>query len=501
MTERAPRDVAGVVVPIAQLGVSVGLFWLFGATEEKDLFDAAMSLPWFIMASLAGPPVAALLRRLLESPDLEGDLWETRRVFTSSFRGLLSLHAVITAMGVLTSRWVAAGLFPGVPDTVRFAGVLRIGFVTYFLMGITTVLTAGALAKERRALQWVAPSGQVVGVLGAIIGMGGAPGVEDLAWGGLVGSALALVVVAWRVDRSGIGLDWTTPWVHRSVRSIVDAVAPSVGLAGLFGIEAMLPAIGGQYAGAGAIGVLTGVRWLVVTAASITVVPIAIGDAEVDLETEGPSRWLRGAVVAEASRLLPFAALGLGLVIGLSGPLVAALFQRGAFQQSAAETAALLTATMSVTIPFNALSAVIRRSGDRAGQASRTTIGGMSTLALASIPGVLLAADALGSSGVALTWTVVVSTLGGTTVWSWFRGSPTREKEHLGRRLITSTVVAGATAAVGLAVSALGSTMDAPVIAISVVGVIAAGAGWFWTLRVLGVDPEIGVDRIDGGDR
>ncbi len=501
MTERAPRDVVGVVVPTAQLLVSVGLFWLFGATEEKDLFDAAMSLPWFIMASLAGLPVAALLRRLLESADLEGDLWETRRVFTSSYRGLVSLHAVITAMGVLTSRWVAAGLFPGVPDTVRLASVLRIGFVTYFLMGSTILLTAGAQAKERRALQWAAPSGHLIGVFGAIVGIGGTPGVEDLAWGGLVGSAVGLVVVAWRVDRAGIGLDWTTPWAHRSLRSIVDAITPSVGLAALFGIEALVPAIGGQYAGAGAIGVLTGVRWLVVAAASLTVLPIAIGDAEVNLDTDGPSRWLRGAVVAEASRSLPFAALGLGLVIGLSSPLVASLFQRGAFQQSATETAALLTATMSMSIPFNALSAVIRRYGDRTGQASKTTIGAMSAVALASIPGVLLAADALGSSGVALTWTVVVSTLGATTVWSWFRGSPAREKEHLGRRLINSIVAAGATAALGLTVSALGSTLEAPAIAVAVVGVIAAGVGWFSTLRVLGVDPEIGVDRIDGGDR
>jgi hypothetical protein len=459
----------------AQLAITTMLFWIAGATREKDLFDAAATMPWFLLVVAAGPHAGLAIRRAVaEAGD---DPWERRRTFTAALRTILVTYALLTSLGVAASAWLSTVLFPAVDQTARLGALLRITLFGYFLLGMTLVLAQGTAREGNRIGGWIGPLLQAGGAAVATVLFGTDVRIEDVAWGATAGAATALALVAWRVERFGLGFDWTTPWQHRSLKTFAGHVLPGTSMATVLAVETTLPALGGQFAGEGTIGAVAGVRWVVVSVAWIAL---------------GSSTTSEGRSSIRASRLHR-SGLGLGVLVGLATPLVVTLFDWGRMQPAATDTMSLLLVIAAVGTPF-----VVITIGSLPSAAARSTVVLTAALVLATLPIAVSAGKAVGSSAVAATWSLHVAAVASVLLYR----SPSVDRVRPESRIIMSAA-AGAVAAlaVALGIAWIGDRLQSPAPITAVLGFTAAVAAWAQTLKAYGEDPSaiLGVRRSERG--
>ncbi|MDH5295126.1 MAG: hypothetical protein OEW91_15725, partial [Acidimicrobiia bacterium] len=306
---------------------------------------------------------------------------------------------------------------------------------------------------------------------------------ESFVWGLLVGSAVAVAVAAWRFERAGMTFEWNTPWRHRSLPPLIRRTWPLTLLSLAFAAERVLPGLAGQFAGDGAVGVLTGARAVAIAAVGIGTVAAGLGGIEPEASTTADNRWFRALVTSILLKTVTIATFATALIVGLARPFVATIFGYGAIDEPGIEAIATSLIWFGVGIAPMSLAAVYLRAQARSGQVHRGGWAGLvaSALAVPALSGLL---DSMGSTGVGigwLVWCLIAAAVSG--VW-WHRAGTADELTGVTRHVAGSLVAAAAAGGVATVLAAVTTSIPGQVVV--VVGGVVSFLVWRAVLRLVG---------------
>jgi len=419
----ARAEAAGVPAAAALLAASVllsrGLGFVreallayrVGAGGQADAYYAAFQLPDLLNHFLAAGALSIAFLPLYTQVRERGEAAADRLLATMI--GTLGLLAVVvTGAMALGAGPLIAAQFPGFDAethalTVRLTRIVLPGQV-FFLVG--GVVQASLLARGRFAAAAIAPLVyNACIVLGGVV-LGPTLGVEGFAWGALLGAILGPLGCPWLDARRRVRLGVRVAPGDPGFRRYLWLAAPIVAGFSLLTVDEWYGRWFGGRIGEGAIALLAYARRLM--QAPVAVIGQAVAAAA---QPALASLWAAGRG-AELDRVLGTtlrAALGLAVLAGaaclaLAGPLVAFVYERGAFGAAASAETARLLAIFSLTVP----SWVVQQIAVRAFYARSETWRPMflgSAFALAAIPVYLVLGQRHGVAGVAAAGVVAMT--------------------------------------------------------------------------------------------
>ncbi|MGA0530927.1 murein biosynthesis integral membrane protein MurJ [Hansschlegelia sp. KR7-227] len=385
---------------------------LLGAGPLADAFMVAFRLPNHFRAIFAeGAFNAAFVPRYTRALTREGE--GAAKGFAEDVLALtVTAQLVLLVLALAFAPLVVAALAPGFSEEpgqlALTAGLTRITFPYLLLISVMTLIAAVLNAHDRFAAAASASILLNVCMIGALLLKDFFPTVAHaLAVGVLVSGFAQLGLVWWDLRRSGRSLKLRLPRITANVREFLRGFGPAViGSAGIqiamFAdtiIASFLPTGSVSYLyyadrlyqlPLGVVGIAIGTVLLPELARRIAADDMAGARAQLN-------RALEGALLMS----LPFVAL----FAAASGPVVAALFGRGAFDAKAVEGAAAALQAYAVGLP----AVIAVGCVTRAFQASGDTVTPVKALAVATIANVTLKVLLVGSflhAGLALATSV-----------------------------------------------------------------------------------------------
>ncbi|MGF1667756.1 MAG: hypothetical protein ACFCVC_15970 [Acidimicrobiia bacterium] len=480
MTSRTRRlaVVLMVAAPLAEVIRHAVLFAGMGATADKDLFDAAWTIPDLMVLALAGP---YLTLALAPAPgNVFGSDRETIRTTTAVVRLVSLVVVTLTALGVALSNQLAGVVFPRVADTVALAGLMRVAFAAAMFVTLGGVLAAAASTRRDGWLVWM-PG---VHLLGVVVGGLVADGPESYGWGRLGGSAAGLILAAVMASRAGVTFEWTTPRAHRSLPGRWRTARPMIVMAVLFGSGAVWIRVAGQFAGEGSLGVIAAVHALVVLLAAIVGTH---GLASPPIVSD--NAWLRAAESAAVRLVITRSLLVAVLVGSLAHPITGVAYQWGLLSPEATDTAAILLMFVAPAIPLVAAAPLYLRVW--AGRRRAAAITGLAGAAVA-VAATWAGSQTLGSSGVVLGWVAWSAAITIPTAVAWHRANDRAVLSHL----VVSALAAGAGGVIAVLLASVGDRLGVTTPVTWLVAAGAAVAAWMWVGRLVGLrEATVGTAR------
>ena len=471
---------------------------LLGAGPLADAFMIAFRLPNHFRAIFAeGAFNAAFVPRYARALTREGE--EAARGFGEDVLSItLVAQAVLLVAALVFSPLVVAALAPGFSDEpaqlAMTAELTRITFPYLLLISAMTLIAGVLNAHDRFAAAASASILLNICMIAALMAAGWFPTVAHaLAWGVLASGFAQLGLVWWDMRRAGIGLGLRLPRFTANVKNFLTGFGPAVlGSAGVQ-IAMFADTILASFLPTGSVSYLYYADRLYQL--PLAVVGIAVGTVLLPElarrlaadDRAGARDRLNRALEGALLMTLPFVAL----FAAAAGPVVAALFGRGAFDANAVAGSAAALQAYAIGLP----AIVALRCVTPAFHASGDTTTPVKALAVATIVNVGLKFLLIGSflhAGLAFATSVGAWVNLGLLVWLLRR----REGFAPDRRFVVNlTSYAAATAlsvAAILAVLAPAARLKglipafpdlAPAAVIGFAGVAAysvvAGAGWW----------------------
>jgi putative peptidoglycan lipid II flippase len=324
-----------------------------GAGPVADAFFVALKLPNLFRRLFGeGAFNAAFVPAFASTLATEGRA--QAQALAERMGTLMSLWlGVLVVLGMVFMPQVMRGLAPGFADNpAKFALAVELTRITfpYLLFICLTALVAGVLnGLDRFAAAAAAPvffnllSMAALLVLTPYVATAG----HALAWGVTASGVVQLALVWWAARRAGMALNLLRPpAVTPAVRQVLKRMIPGVIGAGVVQLNLAVDIIIASLLPSGAISFLYYADR--VAQLPLGVIGVAVGTALLPLL----ARQLRGGQALSAHRsmnratelaLLLTVPAAVGLAVA-SGPIIAALFQRGAFgaAEAAASSAALV---------------------------------------------------------------------------------------------------------------------------------------------------------------
>ena len=352
----AMLTVGGVtlVVKLAAAAKEIVVAYQFGTSDELDAFLIAFLLPQFAINLIAGSFNAALIPTYIQVREQEGQREAQRllsgiMILSVGFLVALSVVLAITASYVLPL--VASGF---AAEKLAVAQSLYYGLlVTLVLSGLATTWGAVLNAENSFALPAVVPVGTSIVTVLVVI-------VTAQYWGGsalvvgTVGGALVEVgLMGWALAREGISLIPRWCGTSPAVKQVLGQYAPMIAAAFLMGgmgvvsqsMAAMLDpgSVSALAYGSKLTNLLLGIG---ATSVSTAVLPhfsrlVAVAD------------WagLRRTIATYTRLLLIITIPITAVLVYFSEPVVAMLFQRGAFTGVDTRTVAPVQAMYLLQVP------------------------------------------------------------------------------------------------------------------------------------------------------
>ncbi len=315
----------------------------FGVSPEADAWYAAFRVPDTIFMLLAGGALVSALIPVYADVKARNDPEALRRLVGGVAWLVFLASAAAAAVGALLAEPLMAAIAPGFAPSTRALAA----DASRWLMLSPVVLALSAVAKaslqsERR---FVRPAlGPIVYNLGIIVGalvLARLFGVRGLAWGALIGVVLHLAVQApglkpWPAARISHGLG------NPDVRRVIALMLPR--LLGVAVLQASLVYVNILASLQGPSTVAAINNGFLLMLLPLGLFAMALGEAALP---ELASRWAErdrrvfAARVSGVARHVVFLNVPAAVVlIVLAEPLVAVLFQRGAFDARATELTA-----------------------------------------------------------------------------------------------------------------------------------------------------------------
>jgi putative peptidoglycan lipid II flippase len=340
----------------------------FGTSASLDAYFAAARLPTLLFSLLAGGALASAF-----VPTFTGLLAGNERAaawrVASSVANLITLALTgFAALAFVLAPWLVTHIVaPGFQDPAQITltvQLLRILLLSPILFGLSGLLMGVLNAHQHFLLPSLAPAMNNLGVIAGVIFLVPRLGIYGLAWGAVLGAALHLVIqlpgLRHRQARYHATLGLSDP----SVRQVFRLMAPRLLSVGIVEINFLVNAIIASGLPTGSLTALTNAfiimlmpQALIAQSAAIAALPTfsaqaasgALGELRLTL-----ARTLRGVFFLA----LP-ATLGLML---LRTPIVAMLFQRGAFTSESTSLMAWALLWYAVGLPAHAVLEVVVRA-------------------------------------------------------------------------------------------------------------------------------------------
>ncbi|MFN9547870.1 MAG: murein biosynthesis integral membrane protein MurJ [Cyanobacteriota bacterium] len=447
----------------------------FGVGAAYDAYNYAYVLPGFLLILLGGingPFHSAMVSVLARRPRQESayilaaiNTLVGTALIVITLLLLLAADPLTTLVGpgldaqrhdiaVLQLRWMA--------PMALFAGLIGLGFGAlnaadeFWLPAVSPLLSSLAVIVGIGLLWWH---------LGAAITL---PSAAVLGGVVLAGTTTLGAVLQWLIQlpalaRQGLHqfkLVWD--WRHPGVREVLQVMGPATLSSGMLQINVFVDlffasGISGAAAGLGYAGLL--VQTPLGLLSNALLVPLLPVYARLTAPEDRPqliARIRQGLMLSNAS-MLPLGAL----MIGLAGPLVALVYERGAFDHRAASLVASLLVAYGVGMPAYLARDVLVRVFYALGDANtpfRWSVAGIGLNALfdwllvggpTPWSGLLLPALSFGAPGLVLATALVNILTGVALLWVLHRrlgGLPLGDWGRDSLKLLLASLVAGGTA-------------------------------------------------------
>lgn len=342
-------------VKLAAAGKEMAVARWFGRGDALDSFIIALILPSFAVTIVAGSVQAALIPAYAAVREQEGEA-AAHGLFSAlwlrTLVGLLAATALMAVVGRRLLPLVASGFSPAKLDRTYVLYLTLLPLIV--LAGVGTTIAAVLNAEERFAR--VAMVGMVTPLLtlGLVVLLGDRLGVASLACGAVGGAAAEAAVLYRELSRCGIRLrpHWrgAHPQLSAALRQYVPVAAGTVVLSGSALIDqSMAAALAPGSVSALAYGsrIVTVLLGTGAVALSTVVLPrfstlVARG------EWDELQRTVRRAIALVVFATIPLAA---GVVL-LSRPIVALVYQGGAFSASDTAVVARIQTMYALQLPF-----------------------------------------------------------------------------------------------------------------------------------------------------
>lgn len=327
----------------------------FGTGDALDAFLIAFVLPSFAITLIGASMNAALIPiyiqvREQEGPEAAQRVLSSVMVLTIGFLVAMSLVLAVTAshtLPLLASGFAAEKL-------VLTHSLYNVLLFTLVLGGLTTAWGAILNANHRYALAAVVPVATSIITIFLVVVMAKHWGSYALAVGGVGGALIETVLLGWGLAREGISLIPRWCGMSPAVKQILQQFSPMVAGAFLMGGTAVVSQSMAAMLGSGSVSALAyGNK---VTNLVVGIGAVAVSTAVLPhfsrMVTEKDWHGLRHTL-GTYTRLLLVISLPVTLaMIYYSEPMVAVLFQRGAFTDSDTHIVGQVQAIILLQIPL-----------------------------------------------------------------------------------------------------------------------------------------------------
>lgn len=527
---RALATVGGLtlVSRIAGFGRDILMAAMLGAGPIADAFFVALKLPnLFRRLTAEGAFSVSFVPLFSESLTRDGRA-VALRFAEDALAVMLTVLAPFTLVAVLAMPALVSVIAPGfVDDPVRYAAAVdfaRITFPYLMLMSLTALMGGVLNALDRFAPFAAAPILFNVCLIVSLVAL--TPFTPDAGWALSYGVAAAgivqLVWLAWSLRRAGVTLAVPVPRLSPRIKQLFRLMGPGAIGAGVMQINLFIDVLIASLLPAGAIsylyyadrlnqlplgviGIAIGTALLPLLSRHLTAAQDGGAEARSALAADGlastASTHSKAAALATQNRALEFGLLlavpcAAGL-IALSEPIIAVLFERGAFDASTTRAVAAALIAYAIGIPGYIIVKVL----STAFHARQDTVTPVRIAILCTVLNTLVSlglSQLIGHVGIALSTGLAAWLNAGLLYRALARTGDVALERQTARRIGGAFAAAGAMAAVLTGATSAGWLASAGAVdpvtgPLTVAVAVAVGAG----LYVLAAIPLTGLRRSD----
>jgi len=328
-----------------------------GAGISADAFLVAFKLPNFFRRLFAeGAFNAAFIPMFAGSLEGEGKA-EAKRLADETMAVLLLALVVLVVVFEIAMPWVMLGLAPGFTDEPeKFALAIDLTRITFpYLLLISLVALFGGMLNStgRFAAYAAAPILLNLSLIAAALVAYYADGIgagHALAWGVTLGGVAQLLLLLANLSRAGLMPRLLWPRLTKGVRQVLRLFGPAALGAGVVQINLVIDLWVASFLPTGSISYLYYADR--VNQLLLGVVGIAVGTALLPLLSRqieaGDQNGANDSQSRAVELVMVFCVPGAVALTIIAGPIIAVLFERGAFD--AADTAASAAALVAFAI-------------------------------------------------------------------------------------------------------------------------------------------------------
>ena len=319
----------------------------FGTGLEMDAYQAAFRLPDILFQLMAGGALGSAFIPTFTGYLTRGDRAGAWRLASAIINLLLVVLTLTAILSALIAPWLVEHIIaPGfdVETVALTTRLMRVMLISPVIFGVSGVIMGALNAYQHFLLPAIAPMMYNLSIIGGALFLGPSMGVMGLAAGVVVGSGLHLLIQVPGLMSSQRGARYTPVLTVRdpAVREVARLMGPRVlGLA-VVQLNFLVNTNLASRLGEGAVSALN-FAWLLMLLPQ-GVFAQAVATAAFPTFSEQVARGERAAMrSALAATLRAIFILSLPAAVGLAmlrGPLVALLFERGAFGATATDLVA-----------------------------------------------------------------------------------------------------------------------------------------------------------------
>ena len=380
---------AGLTVGVLSVAAKLAAFVreviiasLFGRSIEVDAFFLALAVPIFLVSLIAHSFQIALVPAYLAERRVSG-MESAGALAAAGAARMMTLLAMVALVMAASAPLYLPTLAPTLSAETLALTADMLWIMTLFVVLAGAALSwSGVLNAERQfALPAIAPVFTPLVMAGLLVVARDELGIEALAWGAVVGTAIEAGLVAFAVRRRGgpIRPRWRGPDLGSLRRRWPPVLVATLLLSGAGLIDQVMAAALGPGAvsaiGYGAKLVLAGLH-VATLALGVAVLPAYADGAVAD--PGGLRQQLRRHLLAVVAVSVPAVAAS----IWIAEPVIRLLYERGAFGPEDTVLVAAVLAAYVVQLPVYAATVILVRA------AAVLTLG--RALALAAITNLLL---------------------------------------------------------------------------------------------------------------
>jgi len=328
----------------------------FGADDALDAFYVALIVPNFLSALVAASHGQALIPTYIEIRERQGQQ-EAQRLFANVGAYYLVILVGICLLLLGTNEWLLMALGSGFVRS-KLALTRELFYIllgTVCVSGISGLWQAALNAHERFGITAIAPICNPLLVVVSLI-IWAKRGIFALALGVLFGTIGELVLSGYALKRNGISLIPRWSGLDQASRRVLTQYAPLIVGGILMSSNNLVDQSIAAMLGSGSVSALNYANKLVSVIMTIGLSSTIIFLPNLSrLSANSDWQEMRQTIATYTWVIGLGAILATLLLVSFSEPLVAMLFQRGAFTQTDTHLVARVQTLLCLQVPFHAV--------------------------------------------------------------------------------------------------------------------------------------------------